>query len=231
MHKKKQLPISVLKALEPFMKEQSNLYKLDDPGSFVLRMVDRDPDSDFFFEIREFSTDRGLQLTIFYKPQNRNKTQEVGIVIEPKDLESHFKKWVLFLKEYEAINFFDDPILNQYAEEFDNEVKIVDEDADSKSYDYQTQIWLDEYLNNYIQVLEQFNKPEINSEVVILKEDIIELKETQTKLTKRAVVEKLVKIWAKTRKLGMALIKDAYDVAKKEIFKRLITGKIDDFLS
>ena len=228
--KKKDLPLIVLKTLEPFLTKGSKFYRIVDPGESLLKIVDNDPTSDFYFEIKNYSTGNGFRLEIESKPKSRSDVKPMSTTIEGKSLDSYFKSWTTFLEEYENINIFDDPILRQYQEEFEQEIKIVDEDADYTTYDYQTQIWLDEYLTKYQALLKEFKTEENKTEVESIDIDIEELKTEQTKLTKKKVIDKLVKIWAKTRKLGMKLLKDVYETTKKELLKRLISGTIDDIL-
>jgi hypothetical protein len=126
------------------------------------------------------------------------------------------------------VKIFDDPILKQYQQEFENEINIVDEDADFNTYDLKTQIWLDEYIARYQERLEIVKTPENQNEIAEIQGELVELKNTQTRLTKKRVIERLSKIWAKTRKIGLGLLKDVYETGKSELIKRLITGQLDD---
>lgn len=224
---KKDLPLSVLQTLEPLMNEQSNLFKVGDPGQDLLKIDDADPRSSFYFKIISYAQ-QGQKLAIEYKPMNRNNVDVYGNTIELKDLKGYFTNWKLYIEGYESVKIFDDPILKQYQQEFENEIKIIDEDADKTTYNLTTQIWLEEYLTNYNDRLETLKLPENEAEIKEIQIEINELKNSQTRLTKKKIVERLSKIWAKTRKIGIGLLKDFYQEVKSELINRLISGRLDD---
>jgi hypothetical protein len=226
---KKDFPLSILETIEGLLKSDSTYFETADPGESLLKFKDKDPKSDFYFEIKGYSFDnnRKLSVDISFKPRHKDIPAAHDKKIEAKSLGTYLKIWTDILAEYERIKIFDDPILKQYQDEFLADFELLDGDADSKSYDYKTQVWIGEYLDRCKTRLIEIKTEDNGAEVEQVKKDIDELKNTQTSLTKRKVVEKLAKIWAKTRKLGLQFIKEFYQEAKKEIIKQLIKGQID----
>jgi hypothetical protein len=226
---KKDFPLSILETVEELLKSDSTYFETTDPGESLLKFKDKDPKSDFYFEIKGYGFDnnRKLSVDLSFKPRHKDIPAAHEKKVEAKSLGAYLKNWTDILAEYERIKIFDDPILKQYQDEFLADFELLDEDADTKSYDYKTQVWLDEYLDKCKTRLIEIKTEENGTDVEQAERDINELKNTQTSLTKRKVVEKLTKIWARTRKLGIQLIKEFYQEAKKEIIKQLIKGQID----
>lgn len=226
---KKEFPLSVLQTIEGLMKTESPHFEVTDPGESLLRFKDKDPKSDFYFEIKSYKFDAStkLQLIISYKPRHRDIPTTHEKTVDAKLLGGSLKNWSDLLGEYEQITIFDDPILKQYEDEFLTEFEILDSDADTNSYGFDTQILIDKYLDYCSLKLTEHKTDENKEEVEKIENEIKELKTSQTQLTKRKVVQKLSRIWAKTRKFGLNLLKDVYQEAKKEIIKQLIKGHID----
>lgn len=231
-YKKKDLPLEILKIVEPFSKRSSKLYKAIDPGDSLVKIIDTDTSSNFRFEITGYTNEnkKDFLLQIEFSPRSKNTTEFYKGKVNSNSLESHFVNWSKLLDEYDKIEVFDDPILRQYEREFESELKVVDEDADYNSFDYQTQLKLDAYLTNCQTILETSKNEDNEKEVELIQEEIKHLKDNQVKITKNAVVAKLAKILAKIRKLGLSLIKEVYETAKKELIKKLISGQIEDLI-
>ena len=57
--KKKQVPLLVLKTLEPYLKQNGDKYESVDPGEYLLKIADKDPDSAFYFAVTKSSFENG----------------------------------------------------------------------------------------------------------------------------------------------------------------------------
>lgn len=223
---KKDLPLTVLQTIEPLMNEVSKLLKVGDSGQDLLRIDDSDPRSEFYFKIIKYS-DQGQKLNIEFKPMNGNNVDVCSLQIQLGELKPHFTNWKSCIAAYEQVKIFDDPILRQYQEEFENNVYLVDEDADRTTYDLKTQFRIEEYLTTYQQKLNEFKTTDNEGHIEEISKEIEELKNNQTRLTKKKVIERLARIWAKTRKIGLSLLKDVYETTKEEVIKMLISGQFE----
>lgn len=224
---KKKLPLVVLKVLEPFVKDTSPLFEVVEPGAALLWLKDSDPLSDFYFKIISYSEEDN-SVYLEFKPMNPNNIGAYSNRIELQGITGLFTNWKSYLQLYSEIEIFDDPILSQYQKDFEAEFQLIDSDADRYSFDLNTQIWLDEFITRYSNKLITLENSTNRDEVENIQRELIDLKNTQTRLTKKRVVEKLSKIWALTRKLGLSLINDLYQECKSMLINKLLTGGIDE---
>ncbi len=224
---KKKIPLSILEMLEPFLLKGIKNIRLIAPDNFLLKFIDNDVKSDFFFYVEEYKVESGtVILLVDRKPQSKDSVDNYRVWIEAKALEQYFNDWVGFLEKYENIKtIYDDPIEKKYQEEFHSEFEIVDEDADINSFNLNQQIWLDNYLDRVILTLERHQTNVTNNELNDIKTEVVELKNNLTNLTKKKVIEKLSKIWAKVRKHGLPLLKEIYIEARNELMKQLIEAQ------
>ncbi|MEQ8904139.1 hypothetical protein [Ekhidna sp.] len=222
---KRDLPLSILKAIEPIANKKSDLFRIKDKDGFLFCFEDNHEDPKHHFEIKSHKKNGNtLLLQVNIKPKGENDPSEWSADLQVTQIADYFKKWISNLDGYRSMTFFDDPLLNQYQKEFYSDFEIIDPDADENSYDLNTQMWLDKYLEQSLQLLESYPS---NSEIELIKSDLKNIKENQTKLTKRKVVEALSKVYAKARKYGLKLLHELYHEAKKEIIKQLVSGKIE----
>jgi len=226
---KKDFPLTVLQTIEGLLKTESPYFEATDPGDSLLKFRDKDSKSDFYFEIKKYSFDNNqkLNVEISFKPRHKDLPESHERTIDVSKLGTYLKNWTDVLAEYDRITIFDDPILRQYEDEFLTDFELVDEDADTKSYDFKTQLLIDQYLTYCEKKLAEHKTDDNKEEIEIIEKEISELKTTQTQLPKRKVAKMIAKIWAKTRKFGLSLLKDVYQEAKKEIIKQVIKGQID----
>ena len=221
MNKKKDIPLAVLKVLEPFNQKSNRLYKRVLPTrEFLVGYIDSEPQSDFMFQIVSFENTTGTyRLKIRVKPQSDTSIDVGVLTIGMNKVEDYFTSWVQRLSGYDKHKgpFITDPFVEQYQKEFFSQFEILDDDADYASYDFQTQHRIDTFLEQVHNVVEE-NRTNSNAPLVdeVINE-IADLRNTQTGLTKKVVFEKISKIMAKVRKGGFAMAKEAMKIFAKEI--------------
>ncbi|MCF8322508.1 MAG: hypothetical protein K9I26_05130 [Flavobacterium sp.] len=208
---KKDIPLNVLNIIEPFITRKSEHYVLVEPESSMLLFKDQDKRSKFFFEIKSFSYPQNiLHLAIEYSPRSEDSIEPLARNIRSSELDKFFSQWVKFLTLYSEVSIYDDPILKQYQEEFFQEFQILDDEANTTSFDLQTQFWLDEYCDTMSLKLGELETVENKKEIANIQQDINELKVNQSSLTKNEVISRLSLIWAKSRKLGLNFLYEIY---------------------
>jgi hypothetical protein len=232
----KDVPPSVLVALQPYYKKQSELYyKSPSNPNYLLRFNDSDINSTFFFEISSYNmnlANGNISFNIAHAPLSY--TLEIKkLTIDNKSLEEHFNMWVNNVSAYSTLlgPADNDLILKQYQKEFVSEFEMVDEDANTTSFDYHKQVLLDKYLDHVILVLEQAKTETNSEEIEQVKQNVIELKNNQTKLTKEVVVKTISKIWAKIRQIGLPILMLVKDEGLKELIKKGIEVGIKAYLT
>lgn len=239
-------PIKLLEDLESLVKELRSLVKeksliIEEEGQELkysdgsdeeeeknkkyelLRFRFKEEGYNFIFTIDDLQLDERNKHTsryYYYKsPQNEistNSTQSWGTT---QQVIFQFKEWLDILNRYEKIKFID-PITEKYQTEIFENLKIVDEDADSIPFETDQQIFLIQYLDKSIQYLEE-KKDEY--EVIEIIEEAQDLKKSVTSLPKNSSMKKLSSIFAKSKKKGMTLFKDLMVMFKKDLMKKLLT--------
>jgi len=88
---KKKIPLSILEMLEPFLLKGIKDIKLISPDNFLLKFIDNDDKSDFFFYIEEYKVERGaVSLLVDRKPRSKDSVDNYRTWIEAKTLEQYF---------------------------------------------------------------------------------------------------------------------------------------------
>ncbi len=204
------------------MKRQSEHYVLVAPQTSMLLFKDQDERSKFFFEIKSFSYPQNiLHLAIEYSPRSADSIEPLTRNIKSSDLDKFFSQWVKFLSLYSEVSIYDDPILKQYQAEFFQEFQIIDDDANTSSFDLQTQFWLDEYCDTMSLKLGELETDENKKEITEIQKDIKELKDKQSSLTKNEVISRLSLVWAKSRKLGLNFLNEIYTKVKASLNSKI----------
>lgn len=230
MRKKKDLPLVILKSLEPFVKLKGDKFEIIDPKENLLTVIDKDSESTFLFTIAQYKkTDSGkFQFLMNKSPKSQNDNSIQNSWVDISDLNGQFEAWVKLLREYETTNsFYDDPIVNSFREEFYSEFEIVDEDADTKPFSTKQILLLDNYLESVEKKLNEFSTEQNKSDIQDIQTDIELLRDNLTTKSKKWVVSNLSKIWAKIAKQGTKFIKEFLSDSKKEIIKQSVKGLIE----
>ncbi|MFA7379916.1 MAG: hypothetical protein WC150_05605 [Bacteroidia bacterium] len=230
MRKKKDLPLVILKALEPFVNLKGDKFEVIEPKENLLKIIDKDLDSKFHFTIEDYQKTNSniFQFLITKCPRNINDSGSYQTWVEVTSLKGQFEAWSNLLNEYESVNsFFDDPITKSFKEEFYAEFEIIDEEAESKPLKTNQILLLDKYLEAIGNRLSEFETENNTKDIKEIKQDIIVLRDHITNKSKKWVVTKLTSIWAKIAKQGTKFIKEFLSESKKEIIKQGVKGLID----
>lgn len=225
---KKKIPLTVLELLEPFLLKGNNRVKLINPNGFLMKFIDTDDTSDFYYNIEQYKIERGsIHLLIDRKPRSMDTVESYKTWIESKTFEQNFKAWAMYIDRYEQIKtIYDDPIETKYQEEFYSEFEIIDEDADKYSFNLEQQLWIDSYLDKVLLAIEIHVEFKEDKGIQEIKKNTQDLKNNLTILSKKEIVQKLSKIWAKTRKHGLIFLKEIYIEVRSELIKQIIQAQL-----
>lgn len=231
MRKKKDLPLVILKTLEPYVGLKGDNFEVIEPKENLLKVIDKDVDSDFHFTIEKYEKNNSNNSFQFLMTRIPNNADDNGIYktwVDISDLGGQFDAWLKLLNEYETTNsFFDDPIAKSFRDDFFAEFEFIDEDADVNPLNTKQILILDSYLDSVDLKLSEFTTDQNAQELQEIKVDILQLKENLTKKSKKWVVSKLTNIWAKIAKQGTKFIKEFLSESKKELIKQGVKGLID----
>ncbi len=203
---KKNVPLRVLKELEPYVKSEYDFVKIRKKKDRLLSLVDIDIESDFFFELTKYEVQNSkLIVTILRKPKNELSNEEFTERVGIEHLKPRFESWLKIIDSYEKVdNYFDDPILKAYQNEFFENFKILDEDADTIPFEIKQQLAIEQHLNSIIEVIEKEDESEESIEII---GESNNLKRDLGKLTKTETFNKMCLIWGKVRKHSFQTLK------------------------
>jgi len=230
MRKKKDLPLSILKSLEPFVNLRGEKFEVVDPKENLLKVIDKDLDSVFHFTIEKFQKS-GSGPFIFWvirAPKNLNDNGISQNWVEASAINGQFEAWIKLLDEYDTVkSFFDDPITKSFQEEFYAEFEIIDEDTDTNPLKTSQILFLDSYLEAVDNKLTEFITENNSYEITEIRADINSLRDNLTTKSKKWVVKNLTTIWAKIAKQGTKFIREFLVETKKELIKQSIKGLVE----
>ena len=191
---------------------------------------DADPSSDFYFCIRENTSQNrnNYPFTITAQPSGKHTTKSSSSSKQINQISEAFSNWIEIVEEYNNLRtVFDDPILKGYQNELYEDYIILDDDAGNRPFEIEKQLILDKYLEWSIKKLEAYKDEENTTRIEIIQEETQELRKNISGLTKSAVMKRLSKIWAKCAKEGVDLVKQIYLEGKKKFVKFVLEGGID----
>jgi hypothetical protein len=218
---KKKIPLQVLETIEPYVNKKGSMFESIEPSNFLLKFIDKDIESDFYFNVESYKIDSAFQLLIDWKPFNKQSIENKRIWIHANQLENSFNDWLNLLKGYETVKtVFDDPILKAFEDEYYSEFEIVDdEEVDVKPFSPKQILQLDEYLETIQNRIDEFQTNENNAEIECIKSKIEELRNNITKQSRKWVVKQLSNLWAQITKQGPKLMKEFLSEEKKHMIK------------
>ena len=220
MSTKRKLSIELHKVLEPVLKEYLGSYKLKSQNTHLLHLIDSDTESDFFFLISKETTSAGNVMVEFgCKPLSSSKIGEGYKSTTLQHIAAALKVWFENIKYYQQPSLLDDPILAGYEEEFFQDFKIMDEDADVKPFSYDQQLSITRFLDAVTNTIDQIKDGKNDSLVDEIKQETDELKNNITTQTKNDFIKDLGKIIAKARKGGLKISNFMLNEFAKEVIK------------
>lgn len=225
---KKKIPLAILEILEPYLSKGIDSIKIVNPGNGLLKFIDADEKSEFYLFIEKARIQNNmLNLLVDKKPASKDSISNSPAWIEALTFDKYFNAWVDLLNRYNNIkSIYDDPIEKKYQDEFYSEYEIIDDDANYNSFTLKQQLWLDNYLENIILVIDQHDPGKTDKILQDIKNMSHELKSNLTKLPKKIIVKNLSAIWAKARKYGLPVLKEIYLEFQKELIKQLVQGQL-----
>ncbi|MEQ9426494.1 MAG: hypothetical protein RJQ09_18875 [Cyclobacteriaceae bacterium] len=231
MNKKKKIPLKILKSLESFVKLAGDKFNVIDPNEHLLSIIDTDEESEFYFRIEKYEKKHNgsFQLLMDRRPTNEDEVINNSAWIGINDLPSEFKKWLNLLDAYNSIeSFYDDPIIKSNAERFQQQFELLDEFADRESFDLDQQLFLEEYLDQSSKKLEKLKQGQTKEkiqEIELLENETDEIKSALTKESKKKILNRLTKFWARAQKTGLDVIKEVLVNVATELTKKLMIGE------
>ncbi|WP_028666317.1 hypothetical protein [Runella zeae] len=219
---KKLIPFAVLEKIQPLLDKYRDSIKILKDPKYAIIIKDADPKSDFFFRIRH--QDGNDLHHIEFHPLSEKSLRPYSMDANLQELVSTVTNWLTLLDKYNQLQtVFDDPMLEAHANTFFEVLKMNEDDADQVPFDPIRMLYLDQYIEAVKLILQKYEEStDLDSKKMQLeeiKEDCEALQEQLSSLPKNKVVKYLAKIWAKSSKYSIALMKEFLAEFKKETVK------------
>lgn len=189
---KKKIPLAILEALQSFADNNLDLIKSVIDSNSMFHLIDNDENSDFYFKVSKQESRSGkLHYFTEYQPKDKANVNGYSAWLTLDGVVTTIKKWLELLQAYNKIHtIYDDPIIKSNQERFEKQFDILDDNADTTSFNLHQQIYLDEYLNyvksNLIKLQEGRNESQIYK-LEQLASEATAIQSVLTKETKRNV--------------------------------------------
>jgi hypothetical protein len=212
------LSIALNRVIEPLLREKYKYCRIEKKQDVLLYLKDSYDESDFYLGIiREQIEANSHVIQYSCKPASSQNIKAATQNVTLEGFNNEFKAWLSNLEYYHGDSILNDPILTGYRNEFYDDFKIVDDDADYVSFNYGQQLLLDRFLENVINNIDEVETPR-NKEIIyeIINDSTI-LREQITTETKNGFISKLSQIFAKARKGGLKITAFLFKELGKEI--------------
>lgn len=234
---KKKVPIALKKMLETIYEQHPTLIKpVDDPQT-VVKLVDRNGGSDFFFAVLKCNTygeSKPVAYNVTVKPKSEyHQEGHVGEVTLDQVAKA-LKKWVSILLEYSKESaLFDDPILKRYYEDLGIYFEIKDPDATTAPYGFARQQYLYRIFENIKTLTLASKNVQAKENEGYVSEIIQAFTECQDNLgreTKLQVVDRFKRGLAKIIKYNLPLAQAILEEINKPEAQQMINGDLKVYL-
>ncbi|MES2837992.1 MAG: hypothetical protein V4667_10750 [Bacteroidota bacterium] len=225
---KKKIPLAILESLQPLVHKNLNLVETVKNDDVIFHLKDKDLHSDLYYKIiRKESSNNQSGYIIEYKPSSKDDISLRKIWIKNDLVSNSIQNWLAIIEEYNnMLTIYDDPIIKSNQERFEKKFETLDEDANYSSFDLQQQTFLYEYLNNTKSIILKHNEGKSEDEIAELKDlinDADEIQKNLTKETKKIIVKRLSKFWAKAQKFGLNVIQEILVAVSSDFIQKILS--------
>ena len=221
MNKKEQIPLRVHKAIEPYLDKKDKLFRKTDSEDELMHFKGSSIDSNFFFHIKSHRKNNNgkNQIYLSYQPYNEESVEPRLVWVDCSSINAHFQVWYKLLSGFNNTKtIFDDPIINEFKEEYFSYFEIIDEDKD-KPLSQTAIIPVYEHFEDVKERLNKYKNKKNTSEIEEIQKDIEYLNDNLTNTGRQEIANRICTIWAKLTKQGVKFIKEFVEVSRKHIMK------------
>lgn len=206
---KKNIPVDLLKDITDVLELKYHLIHIKDKDETLLHIEDIEEDSNFYFSIKssqKIQNSAKVSYQIEYCPSSSSNNTPALISRAADSLTDLLTKWLDILSHYSAIDFpFGDPVLDYYYKEAQEEVKILDDDADTHPFNKEQREYLFEVMSAVIKKAESEMNEDNESETKLLVTEARGAQKAITSRTKNQAIKKVHKAMARAKSFGYDL--------------------------
>jgi len=234
---KKTIPLRVLSdikalkdSLDAIARKKTELIETRELDDWLFFSLDKDKNSSFYFRISGFEQNKSDLSKADFKveiyPSNDSSLVEYKSLINSSKILEKYNQWINLIYQYNNIELTqEERFENQYEEEFIEYFEILDSDSEVRSFDLKQQLFLNDFMDYSVEILNESHEIDQEIEALILLAE--NLKQKIPVLSKKETVSYLSKFFAKARKKSIPLIKKLGKKFADEIIKRGITWSLD----
>ena len=233
MTTKKDIPLSMLKAIEASAQANTDIICLKREENTYYSFIEIDPLSSNYFKVYkngEKSMPNYSQENFVYewKPNNHVKPTVIAHQGKIEDVVAQFEGWIKIIREmHNTPSVHDDNFSKTYADFYYNEFKIIDADANITPFNPDQQDSIELYLNS-VQVLIGNPLYGIDEKTKHLISDEIEAVKTNIAIkTKNQVLKEITNFLGKLFTINKTLLKDAVQELKEQLLSKLVSTAIN----
>lgn len=224
---KKDIPLDLLKIIEPIAQANLDLIQFTKEDNTYYCFIETDSNSNNYFKIfidgaKRIGNYEKTKYAFEFKPANTYSAKHRISQTTLNDISEQFQNWIRIIRDiHDTPSVHDDNFVRQYADFYYNEFKIMDEDADNSPFDPNQQDLVEVYLISLTTAIEQSGdklNDIIKSELLT---DIQAIQETLPNSTKSQVMKGITKVFGKLYKSSKTLSKEIVTEAKKLLIKKL----------
>ena len=228
MNNKKDIPLSLLKAIEEVAQKNLDLIQVKQEENTYYSFLENDDSSQNFFKIFSNGAKRignfdPKNLAYEYKPASDQKVTAMLTQGSFEDIKTKFEAWIKIIREiHETPSVYDDNFTNYYSNYYFNEFQVYEEDANIFPFAPNQQVIIEKYLlslseviNNSRESIDDITKSELVTEIA-------EINRLLTVTTKNQVMKKITTIFGKLFKVSKPIAQEIIKEAGKQLLKKLI---------
>lgn len=221
------VPITVLKAFEPFLKTKSELFHLKKDDNVFLNFVGLNNLSDCYFKVLEYQMEAGkFMVTIAQKPQNEHVVGERIYKASIDAINPQLERWKGYLSERKRLEklFSSNERIVEIEEEFFKSSHFYDTEFDNEYFSISEATQLSNVCTSLIEYVESTDTIK-NKEEIIEEINFLEISSTQE--SKRKLAQRFAKIKALMVKNGPKVLKAISDIGVNvagNVIAKMITG-------
>jgi hypothetical protein len=228
MISKKDIPLNLLKAIEPIAQANLDLIQLRSEDNTYYSFIENDTNSKNLFKIlidgsKRINNYNGGNYVVEMKPIDETGTRHHIFQDNIESVIRHFEKWIKLIRDiHDTPSIHDDNFTKSYTDFYFNEFKVIDTDAEVSPFNPEQQELIELYIESVSDSINIATEPIDNELKSKLISELKEIGDTLSKSTKNQVMRNLSKIYAKLHKISKSFAKGILSEAKKKLFSKLI---------
>jgi len=175
------------------------------------------PQFEFYIKAIKLGMNKSAMITYGMSPWADTVVKQNESTVQPDEIFKRFNQWVELLARYEQLDR-SDPIIESYVDEIFVSLKVLDSDADTEPFDTRQQV----AISNYLFLIQEMNKDAEYELAASIDREINYTRKRITTDSKNAVMKKISRILALSKKQGLKHYKMFVDVLKKEVLKKAL---------